>query len=251
MLVPVPRFSRLTDFNKELLIKCDEDAHRDHYRKDTTIKELFEQDRAELLHLPKTQLDVSKYSTVKTNNYGRFYLNKGLHEYSVSPKYVSTHVRIKITANNVFPLDDSLREIVKHERFYGETKQQSMKWLPYLTQLSRSPGALKYTGIYQMLPKSMQNFLGKCDKSSKGTVLKMIASLTTMNGFEQAIKTINHALEYEITDPDSLLSLHKRIHTQYDELPSIKLTGTIPKVVNVIPDFNQYDQKLESARVRI
>ena len=251
MLVPVPRFSRLTDFNKELLIKCDEDAKRDHYRKDTTIKELFEQDRAELLQLPKTQLDVSKYSTVKTNNYGRFYLNNGLHEYSVSPKYAATRVRIKITANNVFPLDDSLREIVKHERFYGENKQQSMKWLPYLTQLSRSPGALKYTGIYQMLPESMQDFLGKCDKSSKGTVLKMIASLTTINGFEQAVKTINHALEYEITDSDSLLSLHKRIHTNYDELPPIKLTDNIPEVLSVIPDFTQYDQQLESLRVRI
>ena len=102
-----------------------------------------------------------------------------------------------------------------------------------------------------MLPESMQNFLGKCDKSRKGTVLKMIASLTTMNGFAQAVKTIDHALEYEITDSDSLLSLHKRIHTNYDELPPIKLTDNIPEVLSVIPDFNQYDQKLESSRVRI
>jgi len=33
MLVPVPRFNNLADFNKELLEKCENDAQREHYRK--------------------------------------------------------------------------------------------------------------------------------------------------------------------------------------------------------------------------
>lgn len=244
MLVPVPRFNDLDSFNKELLIKCDQDAQREHYRKNETIEELFQKDKAELLSLPKTKLDVSKYITVKTNDYGRFYLNNGLHEYSVSPQYALSRVLVKITANEVIPLDESHREIVRHERFYGNYKQQSMKWLPYLTQLSRRPGALKYSGIYQMLPEKMRQYLEKCDKSDTGKVLRMISSLTEMNGFENAIKTIDNALQYEVTDTDSLLNLHKRIHGNYIALPPIHLSDNIPELSSVISDFKAYDLKL-------
>jgi transposase len=251
MLVPLPRFNNLSEFNRELLSKCDKDALRNHYRKNATHEELFLEDKAELLELPKIQLDVSTYITVKTNGYGRFYLNNGLHEYSTSPKYALSRVLVKITANEVMPLDDSLREIVKHERFYGKMKQQSMKWLPYLTQLSRYPGALKYTGIYRILPDSMQNYLEKCNKPDKGKILKMIAHLTEKKGFECAVETVDKALQYEVTDSDSLLSLHKRLHDNAVELPPIKMASNMPEVSCVNSDLGQYDQKLDKAGVQI
>lgn len=247
MLVPVPQFRDLVSFNKELLIKCEKDAQREHYRKNATIEALFSEDKAVLLKLPVTELDVSKYMTVKTNDYGRFYLNNGFHEYSISPKYSKTRVLIKITANEVIPMDESYREIVIHERFYGSDKQQSMKWLPYLTQLSRCPGALKYTGIYQMLPETMQEYLDRCNKNNKGKILKMIARLTKMSGFKKAIKTVDNALECEAKDTDSLLNLHKRIHGNYVDLPPLQLPDNIPEVECVILDFKAYDQKLETA----
>jgi transposase len=120
MLIPIPRFKILAEFNKEMLKKCEEDSDRDHYRKEGIIEKLYSEDKAALLDLPAVSLDVSKYVTVRTNGYGRFYLNKGLHEYSVSPKYANGQVLVKITANEVIPMDDSNREIVCHERFYGD-----------------------------------------------------------------------------------------------------------------------------------
>lgn len=159
MLVPVPRFDSLSDFNKELLIKCEEDAKRSHYRKEGTIEKLYKDDAAALLELPRVAFDTSKYITVKTNGYGKFLLNKGLHEYSVAPKYANEYVVIKLTASHVIVLDENYREIVRHERLYGNYKQQSMQWLPYLNQLARRPGALKYTGIYQMLPYPLKEYM--------------------------------------------------------------------------------------------
>ena len=250
MLVPVPQFNNLADFNKELLAKCDNDAKREHYRKNAAIEELYNQDKAELLKLPDIPLDVSKYITVKTNDYGRFYLNNGLHEYSVSPKYANSRVLINLTANEVIPMDDSHREIVRHERFYGDQKQQSMKWLPYLTQLSRSPGAIKYSGIYRMLPESMQVYLDRCDKSSKGQVIKMILALTQMSGFDCAVNTINNALDYQATDIDSLLSLHKRLHGAVIELPPLKLVDNIPSLKPVRFDLTVYDKELEKMEAK-
>jgi len=247
MLVPVPRFESLTAFNKELLEKCEMDAQREHYRKDATIEELHTQDRAALLDLPAVPLDVSQYITIKTNDYGRFYLNHGLHEYSVSPRYANSRVRVKITANEVIPLDESLREIIKHERFYGNCKQHSMKWLPYLTQLSRSPGALKYTGIYQLLPEVVKDYLEKCSKSDKGKVLQVIASLTEKSGFECAVETVDRALQYDAADVDSLINLHSRIHGNIVELAPIRLAGNIPELTRVTPNLAAYDASLGKA----
>jgi len=44
LLVPIPRFDSLADFNRELLAKCDSDAEREHYRHNETIAELFLED---------------------------------------------------------------------------------------------------------------------------------------------------------------------------------------------------------------
>lgn len=249
MLVPVPRFESLAAFNRDQLGKCDRDAQREHYRKNATIEELHTEDKAALLDLPAVPFDAGQYITVKTNDYGRFYLNNGLHEYSVSPKYANSRVLVKITANEVIPWDENQREIVRHERLYGNYKQQSMKWLPYLTQLSRCPGALKYTGIYQMLPDSMKNYLERCNKSDKGKVLQVIATLTEKNGFEGAVETVNHALAYDAADTDSLVSLHNRIHGNVIELAPIRLAGNIPELIRFTPDLTTYDARLRKAGV--
>lgn len=246
-LVPVPRFERLTEFNQELLKTCDLDGEREHYRKEATIVELYAADKAALLALPAVPLDVSKYLTVRTNGYGRFYLGNGLHEYSVSPQYANTRVLVKITAGEVIALDKSHQPIVRHRRLYGDSRQQSMQWLPYLTQLSRSPNALKYTGIYPMLPESLKTYLDKCSRSDKGKILRVIAALTARNGFEGALETVDNALKYAATDIDSLINLHNRIYGHVPELAPMQLSGNIPELMRVTPNLAAYDARLEKA----
>jgi transposase len=248
-LVPVPRFERLTKFNQELLKTCDLDGDREHYRKEGTIVELYAADKAALLALPAVPLDVSKYLTVRTNGYGRFYLGNGLHEYSVSPQYANTRVLVKITAGEVIALDKSHQPLVRHRRLYGDSRQQSMQWLPYLTQLSRSPNALKYTGIYPMLPESLKTYLDRCSRSDKGKILRVIAALTARNGFEGALETVDQALNYAATDIDSLINLHNRIYDQIPELVPMPLACNIPELKRVIPNLAAYDTRLAKAGV--
>ncbi|MFA4885522.1 MAG: IS21 family transposase [Desulfotomaculaceae bacterium] len=250
LLVPIPRFNNLKDFNQSLLLQCEEDAQREHYRKEGTIAELHLADRLALLELPAAEFEASKYITVKTNGYGRFFLNNNLHEYSVSPKYANTRVLIKITAFDVIALDESHREIVQHERLYGDHKQQSMQWLPYLTQLSRCPAALKYTGLYQMLPEPIQDYLEKRIKSDKGKVLQTIAALTEKSGFEKAVETVSTALSYAATDIDSLVNLHNRLHVKVVQLEPVKLPVHIPQLQRYIPNFAAYDRNLGKAGVQ-
>jgi transposase len=246
-LVPVPHFERLNDFNQELLKTCDMDAEREHYRKDATIAELHAADKAALLPLPAIPLDVSKYLTVRTNGYGRFYLGNGLHEYSVSPQYANSRVLVKITSDEVIPLDKSHQPIVRHQRLYGDTRQQSMQWLPYLTQLSRSPNALKYTGIYPMLPDSLKTYLARCGRSDKGKILRVIAALTERNSFAGALETVDNALKYAATDIDSLINLHNRIYSQVPDLAPMPLGRNIPELIPVNPNLAAYDARLAKA----
>jgi transposase len=246
-LVPVPHFERLSDFNQELLKICDLDAEREHYRKDATIAELHAADKAALLPFPATPLDVSKYLTVRTNGYGRFYLGNGLHEYSVSPQYANSRVLVKITADEVIPLDKSHQPIVRHQRLYGDSRQQSMQWLPYLTQLSRSPNALKYTGIYPMLPDSLKTYLARCGRSDKGKILRVIAALTERNSFAGALETVDNALKYAATDIDSLINLHNRIYSQIPDLAPMPLAGNIPELTPVNSNLAAYDARLAKA----
>jgi transposase len=247
LLVPVPHLDRLTDYNHELLSRCDQDGQREHYRKEATIAALFANDQAALLPLPAIPLDVSQYLTVKTNGYGRFYLQSGLHEYSVSPQYAHSQILVKVTAHEVIPLGKDSQSVVKHPRLYGESKQQSMQWLPYLTQLSRRPRALKYSGLYQMLPPPLQEYLSHCNGSETGKVLRVIAGLTEQNGFEKALETVKQALQYEATDIDSLLSLHHRIYDKGLEMEPLSLAAHIPQLQHLNLNLAAYDAGLARA----
>jgi transposase len=165
--------------------------------------ELFNEDRKALLDLPTVPYEVAGYITVKTNAYAKFSLNGGKHLYSTAPKYANSRVLVKITAHEVIPLDESHREIVRHQRLYEDNKQESMDWLPYLTQLSRCPGALKYSGIYSMLPDPLREYLDGLSKSERGKALKAIALLCAKSSFEQAVNAVAEALLYGVQDLDS------------------------------------------------
>lgn len=247
LLVPVPHLASLTNYNKELLKQCDQDAQRAHYRKEATITDLYAADKTSLLALPEVPLDVSQYLPVKTNPYGRFYLQSGLHEYSTSPQYANSRILVKITAGEVIPLDKNYQAIVRHNRLYGDSRQQSMQWLPYLKQLSRKPQALKYSGIYPMLPPSLQEYLGKCQPETKGKILRMLATLTEKNGFASALETVDQALKYAVMDSDSLLNLHHRLWDPVLELPPLPPAKQIPALRRITPNLTAYDSCLVKA----
>lgn len=79
LLVPIPQFKRLEDFNRELLRLCDQDMNREHYRKEKTHAELFAEDRKALLALLTAFYEICDFITVKTNAYAKFGLNGGKH----------------------------------------------------------------------------------------------------------------------------------------------------------------------------
>lgn len=240
-LVPIPRFIDLADFNRQLFRLCEDDADREHYRHNETIEELFAEDLKNCHKLPETEFDLSGKGSATTNNWGKFYLNKGMHEYSVSPRYANKVINLKLTSSLVIVLDENYREIVRHLRLYGDTKQQRMDWLPYLRQLSLRPRALKYTGIYEMMPATMKQFLEGCSNTETGKVLKVLAELTDRSGFDSALNTVNQALYHGAADADSLQNLYRRIYADVPELPPMPLDPKVPVVGQMPTNLIAYD----------
>lgn len=229
MLVPIPEFQNLQEYNKLQLARCDDDMNREHYKKGLLISELFAQEKPAFRSLPTVEYEVCRYDSAKADSYGKITLEKGIRTYSTMPAMAGTVVKVKQTALYVFILDAQLKPVVTHKRLYGNQKE-SMDWLPYLSQLSRRPGALKYTPIFKMLPDSLQQHLHKATKSDCGKMLKTIAELTKQNSFELAINAVSEAIERGVSDHDSIVATHNRLHTLPVELPPIKTPDGMPKL---------------------
>ena len=242
-LVPVPRFLNIDEENKRLLHECDKDMQREHYdieKCDKYISELFEEDKNALLPLPSVRFDAALYTSVLTDKYGRFTLNSGKHEYSASPKFESSRVQLKITSHEVIVRDSNLNEITRHRRLYGDTPQRSMNWVPYLKYVARSPRSLRNSGIYDMMPLTMQSFLDNCKHEDVGKVLKLLSELTDRSGFESAVNVVNQALDYHASDTDSLKTLYNRTYSDVPLLPLLDDNASGIPHMSLIPARNDY-----------
>ncbi|MGB4618408.1 MAG: IS21 family transposase [Dethiobacteria bacterium] len=242
ILVPVPRIDDLKAYNRHLLEVCDQDMMRPHYSKERLIKELFEDDRKALLPLPAVAFDESEFRSVRTNSYAKFTLNGGKHTYSTAPKYANSELFVRLTAHEVIVLDESYREVKRHPRLYGEQEQESMDWLPYLTQLSRRPAALKYTGIYPMLPEPVQEFLNTCDYEAKKETLKVLARLSIESGFEKAAEALQAALEHGARDAESIKAVFSRLNSEILNLDPLVLPASVPEMPPVKVNVDKYDR---------
>ncbi len=246
-LVPVPRFEQLPAKNKELLAACDKDMKREHYddEDDRFISELFLEDKAAFLPLPSVPFDTSLYMTARTDKYGKFTLDEGKHRYSASPAFCEETVRLHITSSEVVVMDSDLHEVVRHRRLYGD-EHESMDWIPYLRFIARKPRSLRNSGIYDMMPDSMQMYMDSCESKDRGKVLKVLAELTERSGFESALTTVGKAIEHQATDPDSLINLYRRTYMDVPPLPPLEHTDSFPsmKVIQFPSDLGALDAVL-------
>ena len=241
-LVPRPEFKSLAEYNGQLLQRCERDLDRIHYRKERLISELFKEDLLHCNLLPHVAFESQTYESVLVNSYGKFTLEKGKHSYSSMPKFAGERITICKTSSEVLVLDKEMNVVVKHRRLYGTEQQESMDWIPYLKQLSRKPAALKYTGIYHRLPNQVTDWLNKKDNSGRGKALNLLHELTSKSSFSVAVKALQTALDYNSSDPESIIAVHAKLINNNPELPPVALTPSVPALLALEPDIMKYDK---------
>ena len=244
-LVPIPEFNDLTEFNHQLLTRGDQDMKRPHYQKDGSIAELFTQDKAALLPLPEIPFEVGRLEKGKADNYGKVKFDNRI--YSSSPEYAHREVWIKAGAHTVEIRDTDYHTIVIHPRLYGREKE-SMNWELYLDLIAQRPKALKYTGFFDQLPLTLQDYLTECDHKAKKSTLKMLAGMVRKRGMEVSITVLEEILHQGITDPHSIWAYYCWMTGEDSDNLSLKLPPGVPEVKEYHTDISLYDHLLRGGR---
>jgi hypothetical protein len=91
----------------------------------------------------------------------------------------------------------------------------------------------------------MKEYLESCSSTEVGKVLKLLSELTKRTGFDSAVNTVNHAVQYQSSDADSLNSLYRRLYSNVPELPPLQLNQGIPKMKQMQANLIAYDVFLE------
>ncbi|HEY6950011.1 MAG TPA: IS21 family transposase [Nitrososphaeraceae archaeon] len=243
LLVPVPEFKDLKEFNKQLLAKCDKDMNRMHYKGHGLIKDLFKEDKLEFFELPKVPFEVFLHEFAKADNYGKVKFDG--RTYSTSPDLAGLQVIVKAGAHDVDILDSDCNHIVWHKRLYGEEKE-SMYWIPYLGLMAKRPTALKYTGLFNQLPITLREYLSNCDYECKKQSLEIFTKMIIHTNMDTAIGAFEEGIRSGASDPDSIWAIYCRLTTGVLPEPEISLSETVPELKKYIPDINAYDKLINS-----
>ena len=113
---PPPHIQDEREYNKELLLRCLDDAKENHYLESVPKSELFEHEREAGIALPKKPFECSQTEVRKTNKCAIIQLKKC--RYSVSDKHPQTLVLVKYDAFDVDIYEMSGEHICHHRRSY-------------------------------------------------------------------------------------------------------------------------------------
>ena len=119
-----------------------------------------------------------------------------------------------------------------------------MDWLPYLTQLSRRPGAYKYSGLPALLPPPVQEFLSACDRNRRKQTLQVLAQITEQTDFSTATTALLEALKRGTDDADSIIALFRRMTEIPLEFSGFSLQDSVPAQRELQPDLAVYSSFL-------
>lgn len=243
MLVPVPKFQDINEFNKELLEECLLDMERLHYRKETTISELFKEDIIALKMLPKDSFDVFKLQKTMVNKYGKVKYDKN--SYSTTPKFAQQAVWIKAGIDKIDILDENQKLIQTHKRLYGK-QTESMKWEPYVELIAQRPTSLKYTEFFKQLPQTVQEYFDSLEYQKKKKALIALNSMILDTDIDTAVTSFSLALEEGIKDIETIKGTFYTLTHQPITAKDLNLEGTqIPNIVPFDINMNKYDSLLK------
>jgi len=241
MLVPIPKFKDIVEFNRQLLIQCDEDMQREHYKKNVFINILFEEDKKAMRDIPKAEYEIYRIEKLKSDKYGK--LNFDNRKYSSGPQYAQRELMIKADAFSVAIMDEQYNTVQVHKRLYGEEKE-SMKWGPYLELMSRRPTALKYTGFFRELPQTLQDYLTVCDYEQKKGALRLLVKMLEQSELDIAIEAFRFCIERGIKDLDSIWAKYYTMVCTHIQVQDVLLNTKTPDVVPYTVDNSIYDNLL-------
>ena len=235
-LVPVPTITDFAAFNQGLWEWSRKDAERLHYKRQIPIRELWEQERGNLLKLPQNPYCVFRYTTLVVNKYGFAVVDTN--KYGLPPALSGEKVQAKIWYDHVeFYYDKHM--VGRYARSYGRN-EELLDWTHYAAALCVKPGAVEHTRFYQQMPERWRTHLSDLHGADRRSALQLLSEIVRDGNAALCDDALELAVENGRTDADSIRQCYYMIARKEFRPPALELHTDAP-IVNYHPDLSAYD----------
>lgn len=153
---PSPIMKDFAHLRDQLLKKCEEDQQRPHYRKDSLIADLFEEEKKYGLSLPDSAYPVFKQSTVTANKYGEVRIDGSLIHIPKSYHYGKLQLILYWDTYKVVSLNGEM--LSKGPRPYMNLERE-IPWQSILQNWRQKPRSVVYSRYFPYLPGRISYYL--------------------------------------------------------------------------------------------
>jgi transposase len=236
MLVPIPVIMDFDEYNRELLILCDKDHGREHYKHDKTLLELWEEEKRHLLTLPEHEYDVFRYESLPVNKQGFVRVDNA--KYGLSPEMNGRIVQAKIYFDRIEVYED--RSLLKTFTRSYLKNDEVFDWRTYLPALTKKPGAVPHTRFFNQMPKLWQEHLRSINNRERKSALTVLMEIVKDGNDSLCDDALELAQENGRTDSDSIRQCYYLISKQENYPKELKLSSS-PTRSGYTPDLYAYD----------
>lgn len=184
-LVPVPHVESFQGLTTYLLTSCDGLLEEDHYRKNVTIRSLFDMDFEVMRDLPGISFDACTWLDRRVDKVGNIEIT-GV-KYYVGDAYAGQRIHVGMRAFTVEARTLTGASIASHTRVYGRQSTTVHRPEQLVAGLVRKPGAFVNSPLQDHLPQPLLEVLTEADQPERRRLLRVLQRATQVAGFETAV----------------------------------------------------------------
>jgi hypothetical protein len=237
LLVPVPMIEDFEAFNEALLVRCEADHDREHYRQKVSIAALWEEERRQLLNLPEYEYEVFRYESLAVSKTG--FVTIDTNRYGVSPELAGRIVQAKLWFDKVEVFHNHQR-LKTFQRVYGKN-QECLDWRDYLPALTKKPNAATETKFFGQMPILWQRHLKAVQGTQRKSALLLLSEIVQDDNDDLCDEALRLASQQGLADTESIRQCYYFISRPEFHPQPLQLVQKAPGVADYRPDLSVYD----------
>jgi len=238
-LSPIAIIDDFEAFNVRLNKQLVADMHRPHYKKKTSIAELWEDDRKQLLMLPNSPFEAVVMATALVNKFGEIKVGDDVyHLPTVNP---GRRVLVKSFWNRIEVMDERAEQTLYTCPRHYMRKAEDIDWAAELAIFARRPRALEYATYLKALPKQIKKFLLVPDLGERRKRIATMIDALREFPLEAVVTAATNATEYGRADRASVFTFAASAAEADSPVP-LQEPWTPSEVAQWQPNFDDYDR---------
>lgn len=187
LMVPMPNAESYRKLTSWMLSRCDEIAGDSHYRKDVPIADLFAEEKARMLPLPRIPYDSCRWETRRADREGNVEIDPN--RYLAGPSWHGWNLDVGLRAFQVEIRTQDGRFVAKLPRAYGRSEATVRNPASLLPALARKARAWGESPIRMDFPDKLRRAIDAMDSKHRQRTFRLLAKTSGEYGFDAASLT--------------------------------------------------------------